>query len=243
MPIESERFTNEFTPPWVKAEHLARFEFACQFVKDKIVVDCACGSGIGSQMFAQASAQKIFAFDLSADAIKSAIANFQQPNIIFQQGDATNLPTPDHSADVYISFETIEHLPDAEKFLQEVKRVLKPDGIFICSTPNRTITNPHTKITDMPWNKFHIQEYTQEEFTDLLKKYFSTIELRGQNKICKTKMALINFIAKLFGARASVRAQQIMKLPRFIFDTKNNHAAIATPPNQAFEYLVAICKV
>jgi len=242
MSLESERFTTEFIPPWVKAEHLARFEFACEFVKDKIVIDCACGSGIGSQMFAKAGAQKIYAFDLSADAIKSAQKKFKQPNLFFQTADATNLPLPDHSADIYISFETIEHLPDAKKFLQEVKRILKPSGIFICSTPNRTVTNPNTKITDKPWNKFHICEYTQEEFTDLLKKYFSNVELYGQNKISKIKTAIINFTAKLFGTHASVRLQQIMKLPRFIFDAKNNHAVVPIPPNKTCEYLVNICK-
>ena len=49
MGVESERFLpEETTPPWIRAEHMARFEFASEFVKGATVLDCACGSGVGS---------------------------------------------------------------------------------------------------------------------------------------------------------------------------------------------------
>ena len=53
----------------------------------------------------------------------------------FQSADCLHLPAPNHFADLFVSLETIEHLMDDDAFLREVVRVLKPDGIFICSGP------------------------------------------------------------------------------------------------------------
>ena len=48
-----------------------RYEFAKKYVKGKIVVDAACGSGYGSVILAQNHPQKIYAFDLSEEAISN----------------------------------------------------------------------------------------------------------------------------------------------------------------------------
>lgn len=46
------------------------------------------------------------------------------------QGDAMDLKFPDNSFDIVVSVATFEHIPDLEKCLAEIKRVLKPGGIF-----------------------------------------------------------------------------------------------------------------
>ena len=63
--------------------------------------------------------------------------------------------------------------------IQEVKRVLKEDGILIISSPNKL------NYSDKPNynNPFHIKELYTEEFLVLLKKYFKHVELHGQNII------------------------------------------------------------
>jgi ubiquinone/menaquinone biosynthesis C-methylase UbiE len=55
----------------------------------------------------------------------------------YLQGSVLELPVDDASIDTYISFETIEHIQPGElpKYFTEVKRVLRPGGRFICSTP------------------------------------------------------------------------------------------------------------
>ena len=56
--------------------------------------------------------------------------------------DAVALPLRDNVCNVYISLETIGHIPNDGKFLREVVRTLKSEGLFICSTPNRIVLNP-----------------------------------------------------------------------------------------------------
>ena len=155
MKIEKERLADKKSvAPWVLFEHESRFNFAAQFVKNKVVVDCACGSGIGAKSFADAEANLVFAFDIDRESIAKATLKFNKPNLSFQQAIAYSLPLDDDTADIFISFETIEHLNHDTVFLSEVTRVLKPNGFFICSTPNRTITNPRTTLNDNPWNSY-----------------------------------------------------------------------------------------
>jgi SAM-dependent methyltransferase len=59
------------------------------------------------------------------------------PNASYLQGSVLDLPIATSAIDTYISFETIEHIQPNElgAYFSEVKRVLKPGGTFLCSTP------------------------------------------------------------------------------------------------------------
>ena len=232
-----------FMPKWIINEHRARFEFVAQYVKDKIVVDCACGAGVGSRIFAETGAKQVVAYDLSADDVFAAQEKNSLSNLVYAVADATGLPCVDVSTEVYVSLETIEHLIDDSKFLAEVKRVLRPGGIFICSTPNRAVTNPLSQITDKPWNKFHVREYSYSEFENLLKKYFGSVEMFGQNPKSNKKIRLSNFVAKLFSPGVAVRFNQVLKLPHLFFDSVKNHQVQSAQIGQEYEYLVVVCKL
>jgi len=243
MSIEKERMSQKiFMPKWVRHEHMARFEFVCGLVKDKAVIDCACGTGVGSKMFADAGAKQVLAYDLSADDVLTAQKKNRLSNLVYVMADATDLPCAAQSAEVYVSLETIEHLADDAKFLSEVKRVLKSGGTFICSTPNRTVTNPGAGLSDKPFNKFHTREYSAGEFENLLKKYFSTVEMYGQNSRRRWRVGLSNLVAKIFGRRAAVLFNQILKLPRLVFDIVGGHRVRPAQANREYEYLTAVCK-
>ena len=55
------------------------------------------------------------------------------------QSSASQLPIETSSIDVIVSFETIEHLTEQEEMMFEIKRVLKPNGIVIISSPDKKI--------------------------------------------------------------------------------------------------------
>lgn len=226
-------------PIWVRHEHQARYQFASQYVSGKVVVDCACGDGTGSRLFAESGAVRVHAFDLSLQAVSPCV---HHDRLEFAAADATCLPLQDKAADVYISLETIEHIRDERAFLREATRILRPDGAFLCSTPNRIVYNPGKSLTTRPWNPFHIREYSQQEFTELLREFFGQVELFGQNPRCRTMVSLFEVLGRALPCHGAVRLNQIRKIPRFLYDRLDDHRVLPHDTAGVFEFITAVCR-
>lgn len=240
MPVEQERISEkEWIPNWVWWEHLARFKFGAKFVKNKTVIDCACGNGIGSKIFADASAEKVLAFDIDERVINKLKGG---SNLSFDVADGRHLPVEDNFADVYISFETVEHINEDKEYLSEAVRVLKPGGVFVCSTPNREVTNPGKKISDKPANRFHVREYSESEFTNLLNSYFKDVKLYGQNPQSIFKTKAIAMLGRLLPMNGAVLINRAFKIPRLFFDSFDRRSVLPIDNKKRYEYLVAVCK-
>lgn len=170
--IEKIRFVGR----WRGLQHVARYAWASDQVEGKTVLDAACGVGYGSAMLAiQGKAIRVAGIDLSSEAILEARKRYGHlGNVQFQIGTVEDLPFKDNIFDIYTSFETIEHVPDPNSLLREAVRVLKPDGVLLISTPNRTLTNPGSSFDGKPFNRFHLREWTMPEFDKLLREFFSS---------------------------------------------------------------------
>lgn len=179
MVVTGERFIPEANDAELELEHYERYFSACQFVNAKVVLDAASGEGYGSYMLSK-YAQKVIGVDLSQQAIDNAKKKYNdRDNLEYIQGSVADLSfIKTHSIDVVVSFETIEHVPeDVQKaFILEIKRVLKPDGLLIMSSPNK---KEYSDRYDFH-NEFHIHELYVDEFVDLLKKEFENIDLYRQ---------------------------------------------------------------
>lgn len=147
----------------IYGEHIVRYASAASLVKDKVVLDIASGSGYGTKIIAE-QAKKVFGVDVSEESVAYSNEYFGAKNIEYLVGDAEKIPLDNESVDVVVSFETIEHIKDYENFLAEIKRVLKPDGLLVLSTPNDT-----EFVED---NEFHLHQFTFEELKKLTEKYF-----------------------------------------------------------------------
>lgn len=172
-----ERFVPGIDDDEITIEHYQRYESILELVKDKTVVDAACGEGYGSSILSSV-AKKVIGLDLSEEAVKRANDNYGTEKVKYYQGDISNLPFEDHSIEVFVSFETIEHV-DKElqvKFINEVSRVLEKDGLFIISSPNKAIYSDLFNYN----NEFHIHEMYKDEFIDLLKSKFEHVKLFHQ---------------------------------------------------------------
>jgi SAM-dependent methyltransferase len=156
-------------------QHLERYKFAANFARGKRVLDIACGTGYGSNLLKVAGASIVTGVDISSESIAYAKNNYQSDGINFIVGDATDLSNH-RDFDVIVSFETIEHLDNPDKFLAEISLSLSSGGIFIVSTPMRE----KGTVTDRPTNPFHHQEWSKNEFKTLLRRYFSIVDLQGQ---------------------------------------------------------------
>jgi SAM-dependent methyltransferase len=174
LPFTGERFTSE-TSGQIEIEHLHRYFLAREFCRDKDVLDIASGEGYGSALIAQV-ARSVVAVDVDAAAVTYAGGGYSRPNLWFVQGDARAIPLATASVDVVSSFETIEHIYEQDVFIAEVRRVLRPSGIFIVSTPNRDVYSP----PDSPANPFHLRELTVAEFEQALRQCFEHVECLSQ---------------------------------------------------------------
>lgn len=122
--------------------HMTRYAQAAQFIRagDR-VIDVACGLGYGSYQLAHNSAAAFFTgLDASDYAVDYANINFASVSptpMNFIVGDAQNLSgMADGSADFAVSVETLEHLPEPDRLLAELHRVLSPQGRVYASVPN-----------------------------------------------------------------------------------------------------------
>lgn len=163
--------------PELQLEHKHRYLSTLALVKDKIVLDIACGEGYGANMLA-AHAAHVYAIDINAQLIENATKVYLNKNISFQTGSVSKIPLPDQSIDVVTSFETIEHINEENQkvFLTEAKRVLRPGGLMIISTPDKKNYTERYNHS----NEFHIRELYKEEFITLLKSQFKYVNLFGQ---------------------------------------------------------------
>src|SRR6478672_5937483 len=99
-------------------EHMARYHFAVRLARGKRVLDAGCGAGYGSAALAEV-ADNVTGVDVALEAIEFARANYQAPNLFFEQASVTRIPFPDGAFDLIAAFEVIEHLEDWRGFLKE----------------------------------------------------------------------------------------------------------------------------
>lgn len=150
----------------VHAEHLARYKLAAELAESRRVLDAACGEGYGTDLIAAAGARSATGVDLDERTIAHARALY--PAAEFVPGDVRQLPFDAGAFDLVVSFETIEHVRDPERALDELRRVTDPDGLLLISTPNK-----HQYLAE---NQFHEREFFREEFLELLSTRFSKVE-------------------------------------------------------------------
>ena len=201
---------------------MARYDFASQFVKSKVVLDVACGSGYGSNHLTKKGAEEVVGGDVFYEAIKYGTTHYRQKGSYFLCLDAQKLPFRDDSFDVIVSSETIEHLQECEDFLDECRRILRDDGLFFSSTPNKTVFSPYSK---KPIIHEHVKEFYVEEFRYLLSKYFKEVIIYGLFPQSKKRAMVYTFglwikirISKFFFSIPSSKRRKIQELiTKFIF--------------------------
>lgn len=201
---------NVLMPYRLLREHIVRYIFASRFVGDKTVLDIACGSGYGGSYLLSKGARTVIAGDVSKDAINQAIEFYKKDNLEFILLDATKMPISDNAFEIIVSFETIEHIPDYEKFLSECQRVLRHDGIFICSTPNVIIPGTEKSV-----NPYHVNEFNVQQINEILHKYFSKVDLFGEGLRGEEKTSIKQKLANLVKDKL-LWVPYIDKLIRFI---------------------------
>jgi ubiquinone/menaquinone biosynthesis C-methylase UbiE len=159
-------------------DHLHRYAVAADYAAGKTVLDIASGEGYGSHLMANVAA-KVFGVDIDAETVARAKSKYKKPNLEYRQGSADAIPLADASVDVVVSFETIEHHDRHDEMMAEIKRVLKPGGLTIISTPDKLYYTDKRNFA----NKFHVKELYKEEFAALIGRYFGNLQLLNQTYV------------------------------------------------------------
>lgn len=211
--------------------HVARYEFAKQYVHNKNVLDVACGLGYGTALLYASGARTVLGIDLDSESVCQARRLYAEPGVQFEVGNAEDLSAY-NGFDTVVSFETIEHLQRPELFLKEIARVLVPNGTFIVSTPTRQ----QGTIEDKPRNPFHVREWSLEEFRELLSTEFSSVEIRCQYSFEKWWFPFSRTLQRfVFRAFLPKTLQEIERFP--VQSGKPTHHGFRF----AASYVVAVC--
>lgn len=153
-----------------------RYLFASHFVNNKLVLDIGCATGYGSNLLKEKGAKKVVGIDISTKALEIARKRYQHLGLEFHKMDAQTLPFRSNSFDIVTSFEVIEHLPRHEEFVADCRRVLRNNGLFLCSTPNKAVVSPGN---DRTYRSHHFHEFYSAELERLLSNHFKQVRLFG----------------------------------------------------------------
>lgn len=175
LPFTGERFVPG-TRGEIWVEHWHRYHFAARWAAGRCVLDVACGEGYGSALLARHAA-RVTGIDISPQAVAHARKAYAGlGNADFVCAPCQRLPLADASIDLAVSFETIEHIAEQAEFLDELARVLTPEGVLILSCPNKLEYSDKRGFV----NEFHVKELYRQELEALIAARFPEAEWYGQ---------------------------------------------------------------
>ena len=171
--------TGERTVPGIPAEnywfrrHEVAYEYALPLVSGRRVLEVGCGEGYGTALLASAAATIV---GVDYDALTVAHAARRYPQARFVRANLAALPVATGTVDVVVTLQVIEHVWNHPEFVRECRRVLRPGGRLLVTTPNRLTFSPGR---DEPLNPFHTKEFTGAELGALLTACGLQVELAG----------------------------------------------------------------
>ena len=166
--------TGERTVPGIARENywFRRHEVVYRWITGQgfvqgTVIEAGCGEGYGADILRAAGAQ-VLAIDYDGAVVDHVRRTY--PRVQTMQANLIDLPLRSGTADAVVSLQVIEHLWDLPALWNEVRRVLRPGGRVVVSTPNRLTFSPGVARGEKPTNPFHVEEFDADQlvamFTD-----------------------------------------------------------------------------
>jgi ubiquinone/menaquinone biosynthesis C-methylase UbiE len=156
-------------------EHVARYRFAKAQLGPGWTLDIACGTGYGVTILGQEPSRPVVGVDIHVPSLVRARSRYSDLTAQFLAANGTSLPFCRGVFANIVTLETIEHIVDDRRYLAELTRVLRPDGVCVLSTPNRNYS-----VTERIINPYHVREYCDYELITLLSAYFESVTLYYQ---------------------------------------------------------------
>ncbi len=228
MAAFTERMSEGEAPLDLQREHRARYRFASSFGTAKRVLDAACGDGYGSEILAATNASGVVGCDSSWEAVNSAHQKRHNEALNFFRADVCCLPFRTGIFDLYVSFETIEHVRRPDALLKEAFRVTKPLGLLVLSTPNRLAVHPGSLPSSAPLNPFHVMEFDFTDLTSALQRNgFAICDL-----YCQIKLNALGVRLWHLGARSSFIRKSARSVSSILRRLEGNGGVLGRPPRK-----------
>jgi SAM-dependent methyltransferase len=152
-----------FNPTWQR--HVAAYSLCEHFLSPGRIADVGCGIGHSYRLLAP---RETVGIDVDGAALEG-----QKRETV--AADMRRLPFPDGEFDGAIAVHSIEHVPDPERALGEIARVLKPASTAVLVTPNRLTFARPDEIID----PYHYVEYDPAQLASLSSRFFASVEMAG----------------------------------------------------------------
>ncbi|HNA24660.1 MAG TPA: class I SAM-dependent methyltransferase [Solirubrobacterales bacterium] len=152
-----------FNPTWQR--HVAAYKLAEPFFGPGQLLDLGCGVGHSFDLLAP---RKTIGVDIDPGALEGQ----ERETVV---ADMRRIPFEDGSFDSVLSVHSVEHVPDPEKVVAEVSRVLRPEGVAVFVTPNRLTFGRPDEIID----PFHFIEFDAAQLEALCRAGFREVETSG----------------------------------------------------------------
>ena len=210
-----ERMVPEYTGGSTFWEHVYRYAFACRFVRAKRALDVACGEGYGAAALRSAGAASVIGVDVNEEICLHARKKYE---LDARVGSAEDIPVAGRTVDIVVSFETIEHVPDPFRFLDECVRVLAPGGTLVISTPKKNVYSWPGDVQ----NPHHCSEMTEDEFVRALRERFRSVRLYSQRPkraaLWSPRIFAAEYPPSVTGIERLRRSAQFRLFPRAVYD-------------------------
>lgn len=137
------------------------------------ILDIGCRDGMWLNILKSAKFNNLRGIDISENALE--IARSKGHNVV--RGNAQELPFPDEEFNFVSIIHTLEHCPNPNKVLTEIKRVLKPNGRIL-------VVVPLQKKEPVPtvWAHYHCFSTPKEVINMLVKNGFRKVKVNAKQK-------------------------------------------------------------
>ncbi len=160
--------------------------------KGKKTLDIGCGGGFLSEEFAKLGCN-VTGLDPSEGTLETARghAKAEGLNIKYVHGSGEKLPFPDGAFDIVYCCDVLEHVTDLDRVIAETARVLKPDGVYMFDTINRTFQSRLVMIKLMQdWKLTALMPSDVHDWDQFIKPEELDQVLRTNGLVCKEKRGL-----------------------------------------------------
>lgn len=168
---------------------------------EQYALDIGCDVGVLTKTLIE-KGFRAFGVDLNKEKLRIARETFEK-NAGFVEMNAVNLGFVDHTFDLVLALEIIEHLNKPSNLLNEIRRVTKKEGKIVISTPNKlSIEGIRGRIFEIlggtkwvAWDSSHKKIFSSTEFISMLERYFVIKKLLAYyNYIPVTNAHFLDFL-------------------------------------------------